>query len=79
MTQPPKIRSHVRLALLPPWVAALPEDSRRVFHFCLGKTYRVVDVGRDGLVVLDVSGDVDEKFGGFMNDIRVEPEFLERK
>jgi hypothetical protein len=30
-----------------------------------------------GLVVLDVSGDIDSRFGGFANDLRVEREFVE--
>jgi len=29
-------------------------------------------------LVLDVSGDVDKRFGGEFNDIRVEPEWVER-
>jgi hypothetical protein len=71
------IGSTVRFAIMPYWVAALPEDSRRVFEFCLGQTYRVEEIDEQGLCVLDVSADVDDRFGGCMNDIRIERDFLE--
>jgi hypothetical protein len=57
-------------------VDELPEESRQVFRFCLGRSYRVAEIDALGLYVLDISGDVDERFGGFGNDIRVEAEFL---
>jgi hypothetical protein len=62
---------------MPEWVGSLPEESRRVFEFCLGRLYRVEKVDEHGLFVLDVSGNVDRRFGGFRNDIRLEAEFLE--
>lgn len=65
--------------VLPPWVDGLPEESRRVFQFCLGRSYRVAEIDSQGLFVLDVSKDIDHRFGGFMNDIRLEEEYLERK
>lgn len=67
----------VRFVTMPTWVADLPEDSRRVFAACLGRTYRVTEIDVNGLYVLDVSGDVDSRVGGFGNDIRLEAEFLE--
>ena len=69
--------SRVRFAKMPEWAAKLPDQSRNVFEFCLGRTYRVEEVDSQGLFVLDVSGDIDGRFGGFMNDIRLEAEFLE--
>jgi hypothetical protein len=42
----------------------------------LGRTYRIAEIDPNGLFVLDVSGDVDDRFGGSMNDIRLEAEFL---
>jgi len=69
--------SLVRFARMPHWVVDLPEESRRVFEYCLGRVYRVEEVDAHGLYVLDVSADVDERFGGFRNDIRLEAEFLE--
>ena len=66
----------VRLEFLPTWVSGLPEESQRVFRYCVGRTYRVEEIDKDGLLVLDVSHDIDARFGGFMNDIRVEPEFV---
>lgn len=69
--------STVRFARLPDWVAQLPEESRRVFEFCLGRTYRIEEIDSQGLFVLDVSEDIDHRFGGVMNDIRLEADFLE--
>jgi len=69
--------STVRFAKMPEWVTQLPDESRRVFEFCFGRTYRIEEVDGQGLFVLDVSADTDERFGGFMNDIRLEAEFLE--
>jgi hypothetical protein len=54
-----------------------PDESRQVFEFCFGRTYRIKEVDGQGLFVLDVSADIDHRFGGFMNDIRLEAEFLE--
>jgi len=61
---------------LPPWVAQLPGESQRVFEFCVGRAFPIAGIDQHGLLVLDVSQDVDPRFGGFMNDIRVEPEFV---
>lgn len=69
--------SRVKLATMPIWIASLPEESQRIFRFCLGRTFRVEEIDRNGLFVLDVSKDVDFEFGGFKNDIRVEVEYLE--
>ena len=66
----------VKLGSLPPWVSQLPEESQRVFRYCVGRNYRVVEIDEHGLLVLDVSQDIDRRFGGFMNDIRVEPRFV---
>ena len=71
------VGSTVRFARLPQWVAQLPDESRRVFLFCLGRSYRVAEVDQHGHFVLDVSGDIDQRFRGFANDIRLEAEFLE--
>lgn len=62
---------------MPEWVAELPHESRRVFEFCLERTCRIKEIDSQGLFVLDVSSDIDERFGGFLNDIRLEAEFLE--
>ena len=67
----------VRLIALPGGVATMPPESRAVFGFCLGRTYCVVERDSQGLYVLDVSADIDARFGGFMNDLRVEAEYLE--
>ncbi len=69
--------STVRFAKMPEWVAKLPDESRRVFEFCFGRTYRIEEIDGQGLFVLDVSADIDACFGGSLNDIRFEAEFLE--
>jgi hypothetical protein len=67
----------VRLKALPPGVEKLPRVSQEVFRYCLGRAYRVEEIDSQGLFVLDVSADVDRRFGGYMNDIRVEEAYLE--
>ncbi len=67
----------VRFATLPGWVAGLPEESRAVFHRCLGKVFSIAEITQEGFVVLDVADEVDALVGGFKNDIRLEPEFVE--
>lgn len=69
--------STVRFTRMPEWAAELPEESRRVFEFCLGRSYRVAEVDANELFVLDVSADIDHRFGGLFNDIRLEAEYLE--
>jgi hypothetical protein len=68
----------VTFETMPLWVSELPEESQRVFRFCLGRTYRVDEIDERGLLVLDVSGDIDPKFGGFMNDIRLEAQYVRK-
>ncbi len=68
--------SKVRFVKMPEWVSLLPDESRRVFEFCLGRTYRIKEIDKQGFFVLDVSTDIDELFGGVQNDIRLEAEFL---
>ena len=69
--------SRVRFSRMPKWVESLPEKTRRVFEFCLGRIYTVEEIDGQGLYVLDVSSDIDHRFGGYRNDIRVEAEFLD--
>ena len=71
------VGSTVKFARMPSWADELPDESRCVFLFCLGKSYRVSEVDEHGHFVLDVSGDIDHRFGGFANDIRLEAEFLQ--
>lgn len=66
----------VTMPALPPWADSLPAESQAVFRFCVGREYRISEITSDGLVILDVSNDVDVNFGGFMNDLRIEPEFI---
>ena len=68
----------VCLARMPAWVDELKEESGRVFRHCIGKNYRITEIDQHGHFVLDVSKDVDALFGGYMNDIRLEAEYLEK-
>lgn len=70
------VGTKVRFAVMPPWVTSLPEESQRVFRFCLGKTYCIGEIDAHGLYVLDVRADIDHRFRGYMNDIRLEAEYL---
>lgn len=72
-----KVGDTVKFKVLPPWVDELPEESRRAFKFCCGRFYRVSEIDPKGLFVLDVSKDIDDRFSGFMNDIRLEEQYLE--
>ena len=66
----------VVLQVLPPWIGDLPEESQQAFRLCVGRVYEVTEVDANGLVVLDVSADVDPVLGGAMHDLRVESEFV---
>lgn len=63
---------------LPSWASDLPPESQAILTFCVGHQFRVEEITDDGHVVLDVSAEVDARFGGYKNDIRVEPVYLER-
>jgi len=65
-----------KVRLLRPFkgIERMPSRTRDIFDHCLDKIFEVTEVTRDGLLVLDVSAEVDAKFGGFKNDLRVEPE-----
>ncbi|MDI1476305.1 hypothetical protein [Polyangium sp. y55x31] len=64
------------LAVLPPWADRLPAASQDILRFCLARTFPLVEKTRDGQWVLDVSSEVDSRFGGTGNDLRIEPEYL---
>ena len=69
----------VQFCKMPEWVDNLPRKSQRVFRACLGKTFRIDEIDSQGLFVLDVSHEIDKRFGGYMNDIRLEAEYLKSK
>jgi hypothetical protein len=56
----------------------VPSETQRIIEFCVGRVYSIVEIDENGLYVLDVSSDIDSRFGGRFNDLRVEAEFLER-
>ncbi len=68
----------VEFAKMPGWVAEMPEETQRVFGACLGKCFRVAELDRNGVCILDVSELIDPIFRGTGNDIRLEPEFLKK-
>lgn len=72
----PKVGQFVVFEKLPDWVRILPANSRKIFEFCRGKPYRIVEVDANGMLVLDVSADVDQRFGGRFNDLRIEPQYV---
>lgn len=74
--RPFKPGDRVLLAEIPPWVAGLPEESAGVYRFCLGRSYLVSEIDEHGHLVLDVSADIDARYGGSFNDIRVEPAYV---
>ena len=57
----------------------MPQETQRVFKECFGHNFRISGIDKNGLFILDVSQKVDKKFGGFMNEIHLEAEFLRHK
>lgn len=66
----------VRLMEMPAWVKDLPEESRLAFRTCHRRAYKIAHITRDGLLVLDVSRDVDPVLGTKHNDLRVEAQYV---
>lgn len=73
------VGDEVVLKHLPPWISKLPKESKDIMNYCVGRSFRVEEIDENNLLVLDISHEVDKKFGGYMNDIRVESEYVERK
>jgi hypothetical protein len=71
------VGERVRLARRPAWADRMPPETQRIIDHCVGKTFRIDDIAPGDLYVLDVSVEVDARFGGFANDLRVEAEYLE--
>jgi len=67
----------VRLARRPQWADRMPPETQQIIDACVGKVFRIGEVAAGGLYVLDVSDEIDARFGGCLNDLRVEAEFLE--
>ncbi|WP_367875056.1 hypothetical protein [Luteolibacter sp. Populi] len=68
--------SRVKFEVAPDWVASLSESSQQIFAYCAGKPFTVQEIDENGLCVLDVSGEVDRRFGGYANDLRLEIDSL---
>lgn len=67
----------VTLVKAPDGVERLPAETQRAFQLCLKKPYRITEITDDGLLVLDVSHDVDPVIGGKYNDLRVETDCVQ--
>lgn len=70
----------VRLIRRPAWAEGMQLQVQQVIDACVGGAFRIDDVapGPQGeLYVLLLGEDIDARFGGFMNDLRVEAEYLE--
>jgi len=65
-----------RLTTMPAWVKDLPEESRLAYNTCCRRAYKIAQITRDGLLVLDVSRDVDALLGTRHNDLRIEPDYV---
>ena len=66
----------VRFTTMPDWVRHLPPESQLAFKTCFRRAYKIAQITRDGMLVLDVSRDVDAVLGTQNNDIRIEPAYV---
>lgn len=66
-----RVGDWVRLVVVPPGVAKMPPETRSVFRFALGKTFKVEDFNEYGLAELNLTKKI-----GSHNTIWVEPEYL---
>lgn len=66
-----RVGDWVRLVVIPPDVAKMPRETRAVFRFALGKTFKVEDFNEYGLAELDLNKKLREH-----HTIWVEPEYL---
>lgn len=64
------------LAKIPKWAKSLSAESQLAFKICLHKIYPITGITPEGLLVLDVSADVDTALGSKFNDIRVESKYV---
>lgn len=71
-----KTGAWVTLAIVPEWVTEMPIETRRVFQVCHERSYEIINITPEGLLVLDVSRDVDTLIGGKHNDLRVERRYV---
>lgn len=67
-----------RLKRFPPAARSAPAQTRAILRFAVGKTFRVSSIDKEGRVGLDLSPDADRKFGGFMHEVWVESDEVER-
>lgn len=67
-----KVGDKVVLVTVPKGIDGMPLETKRAFELCLNRAYDISDITEEGLIVLDVSKDVDPILGGRFNDLRVE-------
>jgi hypothetical protein len=71
------VGDRVRLARRPAWTDQMPLRTQQVIDHCIGKTFRIDELAPGDLYVLDVSDEIDARFGGYLNDLRIEAAYLE--
>lgn len=71
--RPVRVGDWVRVAVIPPAVAKMARETRTVFRFALGKTFRVENFNEYGLAELNLTKKIKSH-----NTIWVEPEYLLR-
>jgi hypothetical protein len=76
--EPFRTGDRVRLRALPPWVSELPAESQAAFRAAIGRPVLVREIDSNGLLVLELGRELDEKLGGSFNDIRVEAGWVEK-
>lgn len=60
-----------------PDLALMPEETKAAFLAALGREFRVVGLGPYGHLELELGRELDERLGGFMNSIWIEPDLVE--
>ena len=68
----------VILKTLPSWIDDVPKETQDLLRFCLVRRLKVEKVDQNGCLVLLVGKEADNRFGGTMNDIRIEEQYVVR-
>lgn len=69
----PRVGDRVRVVSLPD-VSNLAVSTRVAFRLALGKVFKVEGIGEHGHLELVLGPEADQRLGGFMNTIWIEPE-----
>lgn len=77
MSDGPQPGDRVRVLVIPPDIAILPEETRIVFRRCLGKVFTVREIDQWGHLELWVKNGRDRKRVVGADIIWIEPEYVE--